>query len=49
MLGTLLESMNNEIFSEMFVSSAVKGKVMLSGSLGSISEVKSEMELSNQT
>ncbi len=33
----------------MFVSSAVKGKVLVSGSLGSISEVKSEMELSNQT
>lgn len=48
-LSTLLESLSNEIFSDMFVSSSVKGKIMLSGSLGSISEVKSDMEISNPT
>lgn len=45
-LSSLIENLNNEIFSDMFVSSAVKGKIVLSGSLGSISEVKSDMEIS---
>lgn len=33
----------------MFVCSTIKEKIMMSGSLGSISEVKSEMEISNPT
>lgn len=37
------------MFSEMFVSSGIKAKIMLSGSLGSISEVKSDLEISNPT
>lgn len=37
------------MFSEMFVSSTIKGKILLSGSLGSISEVKSDMEISCPT
>jgi hypothetical protein len=45
-LSSLLESLNNEMFSDLFVSSTVKGKIIMSASLGKISEVKSDMEVS---
>lgn len=45
-LSSLLESLNNEMFSDLFVSSTVKGKIIMSASLGKISEVKSDMEMS---
>lgn len=36
------------MFSEMLVSESVKGKIIVNGSLGCITEVKSEMEISQK-
>jgi hypothetical protein len=35
-LSDLLDSLSNEMFSELLVSESIKGRIMVSGSLGSI-------------
>lgn len=44
----ILENLNNEMFSDMFVSESVKEKIVIGGSLGCITEVKSDMEISQR-
>ena len=46
-LSAFLDSLDNDHFSDMFVSESVKGKIV-SGSLGSIAEVKSDLEISEK-
>ena len=47
-LSMILENLNNEMFSDMFVSESVKEKIVIGGSLGCITEVKSDMEISQR-
>ena len=47
-MSNFLDNLNGEMFSDMFVSESVKGKIVMDGSLGSIAEVKSDLELSEK-